>query len=66
MIRYAEDGRSLLTEMAGDYQKNKECGDNVDLTVYFLIMWLIELKSLVDKGFGCFFEICLSMAGSVI
>ncbi|WP_396329808.1 hypothetical protein [Burkholderia anthina] len=50
MIRYAEDGWSLLIEMAGDYQKNKKCGDNADLTVYFLIVWLIELKALMDKG----------------
>ncbi|QTD89217.1 hypothetical protein [Burkholderia anthina] len=35
VIRYAEDGRSLLTGMAGDYQKNKGCGDNADFAVYF-------------------------------
>jgi hypothetical protein len=38
VIRYTEDGRSLLIGMAGDYQKNKGCGSNADFVVYFWIV----------------------------
>ncbi|MFP3503537.1 hypothetical protein [Burkholderia sp. SIMBA_062] len=51
VIRYTGDGASLLMEMAVDYQKNQECGDNADFIRYFSIVWLIELKSLWGKGF---------------
>ncbi|WP_124827132.1 MULTISPECIES: hypothetical protein [Burkholderia] len=57
VIRYAEDGRSLLIGMAGDCQKNKGCGDNVDFDVYFFIMWLIELKALMGKGLRYFRQV---------
>ena len=50
VIRYTEDGASLLMELAVDYQKNNECGDNADFIRYFLIVWLIELKALSGKG----------------
>ncbi|MGC2948492.1 hypothetical protein [Burkholderia ambifaria] len=50
VIRYTGDGASLLMELAVDYQKNNECGDNADFIRYFLIVWLIELKALWGKG----------------
>jgi len=37
-------------ELAVDYQKNSECGDNADFIRYFLIVWLIKLKALWGKG----------------
>ncbi|MFL6665605.1 MAG: hypothetical protein ACJ8J3_00380 [Burkholderia ambifaria] len=49
VIRYTGDGASLLMELAVDYQKNNECGDNADFIRYFLIVWLIELKALSRK-----------------
>jgi hypothetical protein len=50
VIRYTGDGASLLMELAVDYQKNNECGDNADFIRYFLVVWLVELKALWGKG----------------
>ncbi len=41
-------------ELAVDCQKNNECGDNADFILYFLIVWLIELKALWGKGLADF------------
>ncbi|WP_175947246.1 hypothetical protein [Burkholderia pyrrocinia] len=54
VIRYTEDGWSLLIGRVADSQKNNECGDNADFVRYFLIMWRIELKAFVRKGLGDF------------
>ncbi len=43
-------------ELAVDYQKNNECGDNADFILYFLIVWLFELKALWGKCLGDFNE----------
>ncbi len=41
-------------ELAVDYQKNNECGDNDDFIRYFYVVWLFELKALSGKGLADF------------